>query len=164
MRSPLRRRAVACALLLAATACAGFPDSGPSPKELRARADEAIAAGELEVAYDRLAEIYRRDPESSESAEAFPLAAGLLQKLYMRNRYRAPESRWLATEPEFVFGWFATLFDEEFPHDEAQFLFVSLPYSFFVRFEAYAATEPRLSDWTIQATEDNGRIKSVFVE
>lgn len=164
MRSPLQRRAVASALLLGAVACAGLPGAGPSPKELRARADEAIAAGELEVAYDRLAEIYRQDPESPQSAEAFPLAAGLLQKLYMRNRYKAPESRWLTTEPEFVFDWFATLFNGEFPHEEAQFLFKSLPYSFFVRFEAYAATDPKLADWPIRAIEDNGRIKRVFVE
>jgi hypothetical protein len=155
-------RLAASALLIVATACAGMLDPGPGPGALRAQAEQAIDANELEAAYDHLVELQRRYPESRESATAFPLAAAIFQSFYWQNRFANPESRWLTTEPEFLFAWLATLPGDEFPEDAVTSLFVGLNYNFFRRFERFTASDARLTRWTLVAIEDNGIVESVL--
>lgn len=165
MRSQVLQMTIAT-LLLAATGCVSLslPGFGPSPSGLREQADAAVEAGDLDAAYDHLAELYRRYPEHEETAEAFPLAAAIFQRLYTKNRFSAPESRWLTTEPEFLFGWLASLANGEFPETEARSLFVGLHYGFFRRFERFAKANATFPGWEIAAIEDNGIVETLRVK
>ena len=156
------RRAVALlALVLMLGACANVPGLGLGASRLREKADAAIEAPDYEAAYDHLAELHRRYPESAEDKEAFRVAAALFRKLYRENRFRAPESRWVATEPELLFGWLATRSGDAFPSEDATALFLNMHYGLFQRFLAFAETDPRLARWEIVAREDNGLVKEV---
>jgi hypothetical protein len=121
----------------------------------------ALAQEDFETAYYRLKEIRAKHPGSPESAEAFPLAAYCLKRLYTVHRFTDPESVWLNSEKLFLFEWTASYFGDEFPQQAVLELLVGLPYSFSQEFVAYAATRPESSRWQIRAEEDNGIVHSV---
>jgi hypothetical protein len=163
---------VATALLVATSGCvtvsreAGEPASCQAllddPSWLRAQADAALAEKNLEVAYRYLAWIEALHPESPESTEAFPLTARLFKTLYHRNRYTRPDSIWLTSEPVFLFQWLARYFgNDDFPREQAQALFVGLPYGFFREFVAFSESQPNLRGWTLSAEEDNGIVTAI---
>lgn len=159
----LQTTAALLALAFLLGACASVPGLGSGASRLREKADAAIEAQDFEAAYDHLAELHRRYPESPEDKDAFPLAAALFRKLYREHRFRAPESRWVATEPEFLFEWLATRTGDAFPSEDATALFLHMHYGLFQRFLGYAETDPRLARWEIVAYEDNGLVKEVML-
>jgi hypothetical protein len=166
IRNPLRSRSAAialCALLLGFTsACAHLGSGGASRLEAEAKA--AFDAKDLPTAYERLKQIEVRYPGSAESRNAFPKAAAVLRSLYFKNRSTDPNSIWVTSEPEFMFGWLATYFREGSPEAAANAFFVGFSVGTLRSFEVYAKGHPELAQWSIRAQDDNGIIESVTTE
>jgi hypothetical protein len=153
------------ALLAGLLGCASWQALVDPAGQLLDRAREALDRKDLDAAYRDLAEIRRRYPDSAESRDAFPLAAGIFQRGYYRDRYARPDSPWLTSEPGFMLDWFASLLEgQTFPQAEAEALFVGMPYGYFRDFLAWAETRPEPSRWTIVAVDDNGIIETVTAE
>jgi hypothetical protein len=122
----------------------------------------ALDERDLDRGYRYLALIHTRYPESDEDTQAFPFACALLQRGYLRDRFRRPDSAFVTTEPEFMFGWLESFFEgDEYPSRRVEELLVGLPYGLSRRFLAYAGSSPTLSRWTFQIAEDDGIIESV---
>jgi len=125
----------------------------------------AFDAHDLDLAYDRFAEIRRRHLESAEAREAFPAAAAIFRHGYFHDRYRQPDSRWLTTEPRFMLEWLQSYLDgPEFPQAEAEALFTGMPYGYFREYLALAAARPEPQHWRFRAEDDNGIIEAIVLE
>lgn len=152
-------------LLVAVVGCA---TSAPCTEVLRdpdlllEHANAAIGESDLELAYRYVALIHTLHPGSAQSRDAFPLAARLFHKNYMRHRSEL-DSIWVTSEPRFLVAWLAGFFQDggEFPQEQMDALFVGLDYGVFRNFLAYAETHPRLSRWKIAATDDNGIVQEI---
>jgi len=159
-----RASAVAVGLaLLAGCAHAGFLPWVEGPAELREAAAAALRDGDPEGAYDRLAEIRRRYPESPESSEALLPATQLFRNLWYAYRFAEERDAWRAEQARLMFRWLASESRDGFPRAEAEMLLLQMPWSYWGEFEAYARTDPHLSQWEIRAEEDNGRVESIRV-
>lgn len=170
-RSAGLRLGVAAAALAAAAmlgvGCAqlAFLPGVDGPADLRREAEEDLEARRFEEAYHHLAAIRRRFPESPESAEAFGRAAWLYRKIWYRYRFAEEQGeRWRGEERDFMFDWLASECASSFDRRKANALLVQMPWSFWQGFRSYAEGEPRLSQWRLEAVEDNGRIEAVRVE
>jgi len=167
MRTVLRLLALAFAGILFGGGCAllGF-GADEAVQGLRTEAEAAAEEREWARAYDALRTLRLEYPENPGTAEAFPLAANLYIRLYFQSRYEAPESRWLATEPEFLFHWLESFYagGRSDAQEAIEALLVGLPLSFSQRFVAWAADRPALRDLDFRVTEDNGLVQSVRVE
>lgn len=164
-RNSFRSRTAAialCALLAFATSCAHLGLGGASRLEAEAKA--AVDAKDLPTAYERLKQIEVRYPGSDESRNAFPKAAALLRALYFKNRSTDPNSIWVTSEPQFMFGWLATYFREGSPEAAANAFFVGFPVGTLRDFEAFGKDRPEVAPWRIRAQDDNGIIESVTTE
>lgn len=163
------------AILLAAFGCTAL--SGPredraaaaacsevlrDPALLLELAHAAIARKDLELAYRYVALIHTQHPRSEQSREAFPLAARLFHKNYMRHRSEL-DSIWVTSEPRFLVAWLAGFFEDggDFPQQQMDAMFVGLDYGVFRHFLAYAEAHPRLSRWTIEANDENGIVQEI---
>jgi len=159
-----RASAVAVSLaLLAGCAHSGTLPWVEGPAELREAAAAALREGDPEGAYDRLAEIRRRYPESPESSEALLPAAQLFRKLWYAYRFVEERDAWRAEQTRFMFRWLGSQARDGFPRAEAELLLVQMPWSYWREFEAYARTDPYFARWEIRAEEDNGRVESIRV-
>jgi hypothetical protein len=139
--------------------CAALGIRGP--RTLLDEAKTAIDQHDQKAAYLLLKQIATEFPDSSESLEAFPMAADCLKALYFKNRLSDPASVWVTSEPDFMFEWLARYFSDGFPEEAANTLLAGFPGSVFRRFEEFAKTRPQLSQWAIQAHDDNGIVQSV---
>jgi hypothetical protein len=155
-------RTVLAVLAACVLGCASLgPASRPARLLAEARAD--LAAGGLEAAYDRLAEIRRRHPHSAECREAFPLAAAIFKRSYFQQRYAQPDSRWLRSEPAFMLDWFGSFFGSgAFPQAEAEALFVGMHVGYFRDYLAFAESRPELARFRVSAEDDNGIVESIW--
>lgn len=162
------RLALACLAFAALTwlaGCAALSGLVNPAGRLLGQAREAIERKEFDAAYRDLAEIRKRYPESAESREAFPLAAGIFKWSYLRQRHTQPDSPFVRSEPGFMLDWFAAfLAGPEFPQAEAEALFVGMPYGYFREYLAFAESRPELSRWAIKAQDDNGIIEAITAE
>ena len=152
------------ALLVVLGLGAGCAHLGFGPRALLDEANAAIDARDYPTAYGLLKRIALEYPDSPESAEAFPLAAGCLKVLYHHDRYRQPDSVWITSEPRFMFEWLTRYFEAGSPELAVSALFVGCPYNVLREFEEYAKGNPYVSQWVIRAEDDNGIIRSVTAE
>jgi hypothetical protein len=151
-------------LSLALAGCALLGSPNP-PSRLLDQARASVAQRDLDAAYDRLAELRTHYPDSAETREAFPLAASIFQRGYLRTRHVDPASRWVTTEPACLLGWLLSYCDApEFPQAEAEALFVGMPYGYFGEFLAAAEAHAALSQWAVRAEDDNGIVEAIVVE
>jgi len=163
-------------LLLPALGCAtppGQPGACPKsiqevladPRLLREVGDAAVKNGDYEMAYRYVALLQTLHPESAEAQDLYPAAAKLFKRAYLRNRIKHPKSVWVNSEPAFMFQWLASFFEEggeTFPQEQADLLFLGMPYNVWEEFERYAEGRRKLfAYWQLQATADDGKIESV---
>lgn len=163
----LRAGLAAVALATLGVGCAplAFLPGVDGPADLRRQAEEDLEARRYEDAYAHLAAIRRRFPGSPESGEAFERAAWLYRKIWYGYRFAEEEGeRWRTAERRFMFDWLASECASSFDRRKANALLVQMPWSFWQGFRSYAEGEPRLSQWRMEAVEDNGRIEAVRVE
>jgi hypothetical protein len=154
MRPRRRSRSLVALLLALAFGCATGAAS------IREQADAALEKGDQEGAYRHLASLYRQHPDSDAAREAFPLAARILKYQYVRHRYADPDSAWVTSEPEFLFGWLAHYAGDAFPSDEAAVLFRGMHQGFAMRFVEWSKQAPQLARWSYRVEEDNGKVQS----
>jgi len=133
------------------------------PRDLRERATTALREGDLEAAYEHLAEIRQRYPESAEASEVFLLTAKIFRRLWRGYRFVEERDAWRAEQTRFMFAWLGSESRDGFPRAEAEMLLLQMPWSYWGEFEAYARTDPHLSRWEIRAEEDNGRIEALRI-
>jgi hypothetical protein len=164
-----RPRTLGAALLLLGlfalptVGCQQFALGSEEPERLLTEARASLQRGDQEAAYRHLKRIRTEYPESPECDVAFPWAASLWKELWFRDRYSQPDSAWITVEPEFLFDWLASYFDEveEFPRREADALLRGMPWSVYQRSAAHADTRPEFSGWVLRVEEDDGHIRSV---
>jgi hypothetical protein len=155
----LPRLSLPLALALGCAALVG------KPARLLEEGRAAVEAGQYETAWVHLKELRTRYPGRPEAAEAFPLAATALRKLYRKNLYVDPDSPWVTTEPGFVFDWLGSLFrDGEVAQAPLEQLMVDMPHPFFVALQTYAEGDERLGQWTFHAKFDNGMVERIRAE
>jgi hypothetical protein len=153
------RPVLAClvAWLMLATAC-----SSKEPARLLEEGGAAYDREQYETAYQTLTEIWRRYPDSPQSAEAFKLAASSLHHLWNRNYYDHPDGPWIQTEPLVIYDWLASFFqDDAAPQEKIDELFLRMPARFYDGFPDYARSHPILGGWTFEAAIDDWRIARV---
>lgn len=153
------------ALLLALLGCAASTPCTEvlrDPDQLLEAANAAIAERDLALAYRYVALIHILHPESAQSRDAFPLAARLFRKNYMRHRTEL-DSIWVTSEPRFMISWLAGFVrdGETFPKEPMDALFVGSNYGLFREYLAYAQNHPRLSQWVVTAADDNGIVQEI---
>lgn len=139
----------------------GAADLMSDPALLLENARAAIAKNEVAVAYQLLAAIHALHPDSPEDIEAYPIAASLFVRLYMKKRFSDPGSVWVRSEPTFMFAWLAALFGEEFPRKQVDDLIKGVPYALASDFLAFAKSDPRTRDWEITIREDDGIVDAI---
>jgi hypothetical protein len=145
--------------------CAAFEGLVNPAGRLLEQTHQAVEQKDFDTAYRHLAEIRKQHPDSAESREAFPIAAGIFKWKYSRSRYSQPDSPWVTSEPGFMLDWFAGfLSGRDFPQGEAEALFVGMPYGYFRDYLALAETRPELSRWAIRAEDGNGIIEVIEAE
>lgn len=156
---PVELVALALCLLLATPGCGAF---SREPGRLLEQARAALKEEQYETAYGHLAEIRRRFPDRPESAEAFPLAIHAFHKLWKKNRWVNPDSRWVRSEPQAMFDWLSSFFgDGEAPQEQLDILFVGMRPAFYDAFPEYARTHPVLSRWSFELVFDDWKIVKV---
>ncbi len=153
------------ALLVAVLGCAASTPCTEvvrNPAQLLEAANAAIAENDLELAYRYVALIHVLHPESTQNRDTFPLAARLFHKNYARHRYEV-DSTWVRSEPRFMISWLAGFFedDKEFPQESVDGLLLGANYGLFREFVAYAQSHPRLSQWVVTASDDNGIVQEI---
>jgi hypothetical protein len=133
------------------------------PRRLLDQGTDSFQAKDFDAAYRDLSEIRRRYPESSESRQAFPIAASAFKRIYFRDRLTQNEhTGHLAEMSAFMIDWFGSFFGgPEFPEAEARALFLGMPYTLFQEFMARAETRPEISRWSPRAEKDDGIIQSI---
>ncbi len=131
-------------------------------EQLEALADAAIAQENFELAYRYVSLIHLLHPESPQNRELFPMAAALYRKSWAPHRTEL-DSVWTTSEPIFMFGWLAGIFQNanEFPQQEMEALFLHMNAGFFRDFLAYAKDRPHVARWAISAEKDDGIVLSV---
>lgn len=137
---------------------------GPKPASLFQEAVAASQQGEFDAAYTRLRQLATEFPGSPEAAKAFPLAAGIVKQEYFRHRLTDPSSRWVTSEPQFMFSWLARYYVDGFPAEQVNALLRGFPVPVFQEFEAYAQTRPELARFRLHAERDNGLVIDVTGE
>ena len=132
-----------------------------SPQRLVARGAAALAQRDLDRSYCYFALVRTLHPQAAEASGAFANAAVLFKTLYLRERYANPGAIWFTSEPEFLFAWLASFYDEGFPQAEVEALLRSMPAPFAAELDAWAAAHPRMARWRVEVTDDNGLIETV---
>jgi hypothetical protein len=159
----MRAIAVVC-VSLALVGCALLGPLNP-PRRILDQAYSAIEERDLDTAYERLAKLRTRYPDSAESREGFPYAASIFKRGYFQTRHADPASHWVTTEPRFMLEWFLDYcHGPDFPQAEAEALFVGMHAGYFRELLASAETHPHLMRWTIRAEDDNGIVEALTLE
>jgi hypothetical protein len=160
-----RAAVVLAAIVTAASLAAGCAHFGAGSSEgILHEARSAYEARDFETAYWRAKQLETEHPDSPDSYQAFVIACGSLKLLHHRHRYAQPDSVWVTSEPEYLFGWLAKYLDSEAASEAANVLFVGLPFQVFRDFQAYARSHPELAPIVLRAEDDNGIIQNVTID
>ncbi len=152
-----------CAMVPAGCPEGYAPEVCRDPGALLAHADDAMKKRDHEEAFRDLKLIRTLHPGSTEANDPghYVAATKLFKRLWYRDRLK-PDSPWLGTERDFMFGWLESYYESDsYPRTETELLLVGMPYGFYRQFEAYRATRPAMARFPLRALEDNGKVQSV---